>query len=124
MASEKVQAIIDSSTPSPCSKSPSSKALQEACVTAAVAAAPPPPPAAAQAAPVEEEQTEFSVLLTNAGANRIPVIKVAGDHRPGPQGGQGPHGQPAQGRQGRRGQGRSRSGRAKLTEVGATVEVK
>ncbi len=30
----------------------------------------------AQAAPVVEEQTEFSVILANAGANKINVIKV------------------------------------------------
>jgi|YelNatPaOPRAMG01_1025707.scaffolds.fasta_scaffold04189_8 large subunit ribosomal protein L7/L12 len=41
---------------------------------AAVAAA--PVAAAAAAAPAEEEKTEFTVVLTNAGANKIPVIKV------------------------------------------------
>ena len=38
---------------------------------AAVGAAP-----AAAAAPVEEEQTEFTAILTEVGANKIPVIKV------------------------------------------------
>ncbi len=79
MASEKVQAIIDQlNTFTVLEISELSKALQEAWgVTAAVAAAPAAAAGgAAQAAPVEEEQTEFSVLLTNAGANRIPVIKV------------------------------------------------
>ena len=38
----------------------------------AVAAA----PAAAAAAPVEEEQTEFDVILNAPGGNKIPVIKV------------------------------------------------
>jgi large subunit ribosomal protein L7/L12 len=33
-------------------------------------------PAAAAAAPVAEEQTEFNVILTSAGANKINVIKV------------------------------------------------
>lgn len=32
--------------------------------------------AGAAAAPVEEEKTEFDVVLTDAGANRIQVIKV------------------------------------------------
>src|SRR5579884_1319211 len=48
-------------------------------VTAAVAAAPaaagPAGPAAAAAAP-EEEQTEFTVMLNNAGAQKINVIKA------------------------------------------------
>jgi large subunit ribosomal protein L7/L12 len=39
-------------------------------------AAPAGPAAQAQAAPQVEEQTEFSVVLTNAGANKINVIKV------------------------------------------------
>jgi large subunit ribosomal protein L7/L12 len=42
-------------------------------VTIAVAAA---GPAAAAAAPVVEEQTEFTVMLTGAGAQKIQVIKV------------------------------------------------
>jgi len=33
-------------------------------------------PAAAVAAPVEEEQTEFTAILTEIGPNKIPVIKV------------------------------------------------
>lgn len=53
------------------------KALEEkfgvsASAPVAVAAA----PAAAAAAPVEEEQTEFDVILTSAGAAKINVIKV------------------------------------------------
>lgn len=40
-------------------------------VTAAVAAAP-----AAEAAPVAEAQTEFDVILADAGANKVAVIKV------------------------------------------------
>ena len=53
------------------------KALEERWgVTAAVAMAPgAAAPAAAAAAPVEE-QTEFDVMLTNFGANKINVIKV------------------------------------------------
>ena len=33
-------------------------------------------PAAAEAAPAKEEQTEFDVILANAGANKINVIKA------------------------------------------------
>lgn len=33
------------------------------------------PAAAAEAAPVEEEKTEFDVVLTEIGPNKIPVIK-------------------------------------------------
>ena len=43
-----------------------------AAAPVAVAAA----PAAAVAAPVEEEQTEFDVVLNAPGGNKIPVIKV------------------------------------------------
>ena len=49
------------------------KALEEKFgVTAAAPAA----PAAAAPAPVEEEQTEFDVILKAAGPNKIQVIKV------------------------------------------------
>ena len=41
-----------------------------------VAAAPAAAPAAGAAAPAEEEQTEFAVLLKDAGAKKIQVIKV------------------------------------------------
>ncbi|MFL5758061.1 MAG: 50S ribosomal protein L7/L12 [Chloroflexota bacterium] len=44
-----------------------------AAAPVAVAAA---APAAAAAAPVEEEQTEFTAVLTEIGPNKIPVIKV------------------------------------------------
>jgi len=44
-------------------------------VTAMAAAAPAAAPAAATAAPVEE-QTEFTVMLTEIGANKIQVIKA------------------------------------------------
>lgn len=81
MPSEKVQTIIEQlNTFTVLEISELSKALQDAWgVSAAVAAAPAPTGGgggAAPAAPVQEEQTEFSVVLTNAGANRIPVIKV------------------------------------------------
>ncbi|MCS7255846.1 MAG: 50S ribosomal protein L7/L12 [Thermomicrobium sp.] len=56
------------------------KALEERFgVTAApvaVAAAPAAGAAAAAAAPAEEEKTEFDVILSDAGPNKIQVIKV------------------------------------------------
>ena len=52
------------------------KALEaEFGVSAAVAAAP-VAGGAAEAAPVEEEKTEFDVVLKEIGANKIAVIKV------------------------------------------------
>ena len=52
------------------------KALEaEFGVSAAVAAAP-AAGAAAEAAPVEEEKTEFDVVLKEIGPNKIAVIKV------------------------------------------------
>ena len=52
------------------------KALEaEFGVSAAVAAAP-VAGGAAEAAPVEEEKTEFDVVLKDIGANKINVIKV------------------------------------------------
>ena len=53
------------------------KALEEAFgVSAMVAAAPAAGGAAGEAAPVEEEKTEFDVVLKDIGANKIAVIKV------------------------------------------------
>jgi large subunit ribosomal protein L7/L12 len=53
------------------------KALEEAFgVSAMVAAAPAAGGAAAEAAPAAEEKTEFDVVLTDIGANKIAVIKV------------------------------------------------
>lgn len=49
--------------------------LGVSAAAAAVAVAP-AAGAAAAAAPAAEEQTEFSVILTSAGANKINVIKV------------------------------------------------
>lgn len=55
------------------------KGIEEAfgvsAAAAAVAAAPAAGPAAA-AAPAAEEKTEFTVILTSAGANKINVIKA------------------------------------------------
>jgi large subunit ribosomal protein L7/L12 len=45
-------------------------------VTAAAPVAAAAPAAAAPAAAAEEEQTEFSAVLTEIGPNKIPVIKV------------------------------------------------
>jgi large subunit ribosomal protein L7/L12 len=79
MSSEKVQAIIEQLNHfSVLELAELSKALQDAWgVSAAIAAA----PAAAAAAPaaavaVVEEQTEFNVVILAAGATKIPVIKV------------------------------------------------
>ena len=53
------------------------KALEEEFgVSAAVAAVAAPAGVAAPAAPAEEEQTSFSVILTQFGANKIQVIKA------------------------------------------------
>ena len=75
MASEKITAIIDSV------KEMSVLELKELidtiCETfgvSAVAAA--AAPAAGAAAPAEEEKTEFDVILKNAGASKLGVIKV------------------------------------------------
>ncbi len=54
------------------------KALEETFGVSAAAATVAAAPAAgsAAAAPAEEEQTEFTVVLTGAGSNKINVIKV------------------------------------------------
>src|SRR5438105_2398978 len=82
MASDKVQAIIDSLNGlSVLEISELSKALQEAWgVTAAAPMAAAPAGGAAGGAPAAaapvEEQTEFTVVLKEAGPNKINVIKV------------------------------------------------
>src|SRR4030088_216332 len=50
-------------------------AVAAAAPGAAAAAGPPAPPAAA-AAPAAEEQTEFTVMLTAIGDNKVNVIKA------------------------------------------------
>ncbi len=50
--------------------------LGVSAAAAAVAVAPAAGGAAAAAAPAVEEKTEFAVILTGAGANKINVIKV------------------------------------------------
>ena len=52
------------------------KALEEKFGVSASAPMAAAAPAAAAAAPVAEEQTEFDVILTAAGAGKIGVIKV------------------------------------------------
>ncbi len=76
MASEKITAIIESV------KGLSVLELKELIDTyceefgvSAVAAA----PVAAAAAPVEEEKTEFDVILTSAGESKMGVIKAVKD---------------------------------------------
>lgn len=60
------------------------KALEEKFDVKAMAAAPAAAPASgasAQAAPVEEKN-EFDVIISNAGANKIAVIKVIREFKP------------------------------------------
>ena len=52
------------------------KAIEEECGVSAVAAA---APAAGAVAGAAEEKTSFDVVLKEAGANKIPVIKVVRD---------------------------------------------
>jgi large subunit ribosomal protein L7/L12 len=59
------------------------KALEEKFDVKAVAAAPAAAPATGgEAAPVAEEKTEFEVVITGAGANKIAVIKVVREFKP------------------------------------------
>ncbi len=62
------------------------KALEEKFDVKAVAMAAPAAagaaPAAAGAAPAAEEKTEFDVVITNAGTNKIAVIKVVREFKP------------------------------------------
>lgn len=84
MASDKVQAIIDSlDTLSVLEVAELAKALQEhwgvtaaAPVAVAAVAGGAAAGGAAAAAPAAEEKTEFDVVLKDAGAQKIPVIKV------------------------------------------------
>ncbi len=52
------------------------KLLEEKLGVSAAAASASAAPAAAAAAPAVEEKTEFNVILTGAGANKINVIKA------------------------------------------------
>ena len=72
MASEKITALIEEiKTLSVLDLSELVHALEETFGVSAAAAA----PAAAAAAPVAEEQTEFDVVMTDFGAEKIKVIK-------------------------------------------------
>ena len=60
------------------------KALEEEFgVSAAAVAVAGPAQGAAEAAPVEEEKTEFDVVLKSAGGNKIAVIKAVREAIPG-----------------------------------------
>ncbi len=59
------------------------KALEEEFGVSAAAAVAVAGPAAAEAAPVEEEKTEFDVVLKAAGGNKIAVIKAVREAIPG-----------------------------------------
>jgi hypothetical protein len=60
------------------------------------------------AAAVVEEKTEFNVVLLEAGANKVSVIKAVRELT-GPEGSQGPGRRRSEARQGSRAQGRRRS---------------
>ena len=74
-------------------------------VSAAAAAVAVAAPAAGGAAAAAEEQTEFTVVLAEAGANKVSVINRARADRPGSEGSQGPGRRRSEARQGRRCQG-------------------
>ena len=85
--SEKLQKIIDSvSELSVLELSELVKALEEKFDVQAVAVAPATPTAnvgaAGEAAAPAEEKSEFEVVITNAGANKIAVIKVVREFKP------------------------------------------
>lgn len=79
MASEKLQGILDQiKTLTLLEAADLVKMMEEAFGVSAAAAAVAAPAAGGPAAPapVVEEKTEFDVVLTNVGANKINVIKV------------------------------------------------
>jgi large subunit ribosomal protein L7/L12 len=85
--SEKLQKIIDSVAElSVLELSELVKALEEKFDVKAVAAAPVAaagaPAAAGEAAAPAEEKSEFEVVVTSAGANKIAVIKVIREFKP------------------------------------------
>lgn len=80
MSSEKLQGILDQIKGLTLLEAAELVKMMEnafgvSAAAAAVAVAPAAGAAAAEAAPVEEK-TEFDVILTNVGANKINVIKV------------------------------------------------
>jgi large subunit ribosomal protein L7/L12 len=85
--SAKLQKIIDSVAElSVLELSELVKALEDKFGVQAMAAAPVAaagaPAAGGEAAPAAEEKTEFDVVITNAGANKIAVIKVVREFKP------------------------------------------
>ncbi len=84
--SEKLQKILDSiSELSVLELSDLVKGIEEKFDVKAVAAAPVAAagaPAAGGAAPAAEEKTEFDVVITSGGANKIAVIKVVREFKP------------------------------------------
>lgn len=84
--SEKLQKILDSiSDLSVLELSDLVKGIEEKFDVKAVAAAPVAAagaPAAGGAAPAAEEKTEFDVVITSGGANKIAVIKVVREFKP------------------------------------------
>ena len=84
--SEKLQKILDSiSELSVLELSDLVKGIEEKFDVNAVAAAPVAAagaPAAGGAAPAAEEKTEFDVVITSGGANKIAVIKVVREFKP------------------------------------------
>lgn len=81
--SDKLQKIIDQiSELSVLELSDLVKALEEKFDVKAVAAAPAATAPVAGTAPAVEEKTEFEVVITNAGANKIAVIKVVREFKP------------------------------------------
>ena len=58
------------------------KAMEEKFGVSAAAAVAAAAPAAAAAAPAAEEQTEFTVVLTAIGDNKVNVIKAVRDAKP------------------------------------------
>jgi len=58
------------------------KALEEKFDVKAVAMSAAPAAAAGAAAPAAEEKTEFDVVITNAGTNKISVIKAVREFKP------------------------------------------
>ena len=77
MASEKIAAMIEEvKTLSVLELAELVHALEEEFGVSAAAAAVAAPAAGGAAAPAEEEKTEFDVVLTEVGANKIAVIKA------------------------------------------------
>ncbi len=108
MASEKVTALVEEVKGlTVLELSELVHTLEEVFGVSAAAAAVAGP--AVAAAPVEEEKTEFDVVLKEVGSNKIAVIKVVrAAHGPGPEGSQGDRGQCAEDPEGGHLQGRRR----------------